>query len=268
MICSMMLIPLGDTAGKILGTQYGLHPFFIAFTRFGLGLLLLLPFTKKIDPRVLLDPRMWLRGFFITAGIACILTALKTEPIGNVYAIFFIGPILSFFASVILLKEPFSKARAALLGLGFIGVLLVVRPTQDIGIGAIFALMAGTFYGSFLVASRWLSGYAHPFSLIFSQMAVGTLFLAIIGLPQANTLSLEMAPWILLSAWASGLGNILLVFAYQRAEATKLAPFVYIQLIAASLFGFVVWGDLPDMIACLGILLLLGSGLSTYFLRK
>jgi len=147
MFVAMSLIPVGDSAGKLLVTRYGFHPFFLAWSRFALGALMILPFLPRgqFDPRLFLDWRIWLRGLLIVGGISSILTALQTEPLPTVFGAFFVGPILSFFLSAWLLKEPVTKIQTILLLLGFCGVLLVVKPGFGMTAGLGFAVLAGWF---------------------------------------------------------------------------------------------------------------------------
>lgn len=86
-------VVIGDTAGKILSGR-GVDPVFIAWTRFGLAVGILLPFSRlsRADLAQFRDWRILLRGGVIAGGICCILTALRTEPIANVFGAFFVGP--------------------------------------------------------------------------------------------------------------------------------------------------------------------------------
>ena len=128
MLLAMTLIPAGDTAGKLLG-EAGVAPVFTAWSRFTLGAVMILPFVARIMPLALFaDWRIWLRGLLLAGGILSILTALRTEPIADVFGAFFIGPILAYVLSAWLLREGFSPLRIILLLLGFCGDLLVVRP--------------------------------------------------------------------------------------------------------------------------------------------
>jgi hypothetical protein len=130
MIVAMTLIPLGDAAGKALTADHGAPPVFVAWSRFALGVVLLAPFLRPrhLDLRALVDPRTIFRGLLITGGIISILTALRTEPLPNVFGAFFVGPILSFVLSALLLRETVRPAQGVLLAVGFLGVLLVVKP--------------------------------------------------------------------------------------------------------------------------------------------
>lgn len=268
MLLAMSLIPLGDTAGKLL-IQAGVAPVFVGWSRFVIGALLIAPFAARaMPPRLLGDWRIWLRGGLIVCGITSILTALQTEPIANVFGAFFVGPILSYFLSCWLLGERWSWARAGLVLLGFCGVLLVVRPGFGMTPGLGFAVLAGVFYGLYLVTSRWLADAARPRALLLSQLLVGAVVLAPFGLSSVPEVTPQIAGLVLLSGAASMLGNFLLIIAYRRAEAGILAPFVYFQLIAATFLGWLVFNDFPDALTGLGLLILIGAGLSTLLLRR
>ena len=268
MLMAMALIPAGDAAGKLL-TQAGTAPVFIAWSRFALGALMIAPFAlTALSPRIFADWRVWLRALLIVGGIVSILTALRTEPIANVFGAFFVGPIASWLLSVWLLREPFSALRLGLVCLGFVGVILVVKPGFGMTPGLGFAVMAGLFYGAYLVMSRWIGGIARPRALLLSQLVIGGVVLAIPGAAALPTLTPQIAGLTLLSAFCSMAGNFLLILAYRRAEASRMAPFVYTQLIWATAFGVFIFGDLPDGLAFAGLGILLLSGLSGLFVGR
>lgn len=270
MIVGMSLIPLGDSAAKLLVQNHNVAPPFVAWSRFALGALLLIPFltAREVDYSALTDWRIIFRGTLIVGGILSILTALQTEPLPNVFAAFFVGPIVSYGLSIVLLGERVSAGRSILLAVGFVGVLLAVRPGFGMTPGLGFAVLAGLFYGTYLVASRWLAGVAAPRTLLFSQLLTGAVMLTPLGVlfwPDFTPVAVAL---VALSAAASMAGNYLLVIAYGLAPATRLAPFVYFQLIAAVGLGWTIFGDLPDPMTWVGIGLLVVSGFATLALRR
>lgn len=269
MVLGMSLIPLGDAAGKAL-TSAGVAPVFVAWTRFALGTVILLPFLRRehYDLRALLDGRLIFRGLLIAGGIVSILTALRTEPLANVFGAFFIGPVVSYVLSVVLLRERVTPARTALVLLGFAGVVLIVRPGFGMTPGIGFAVLAGVFYGSYLTASRWLASAARPRTLLLSQLLTGAVLLAPLGLPALPPLTGTVAGLVVVSAAASMAGNLLLIAAYKRAPATMLAPLVYTQLVAAVLYGIVFFGTFPDAVALAGMAVLIASGIGAVLLRR
>ncbi|MFC3612329.1 DMT family transporter [Lutimaribacter marinistellae] len=268
MSVAMSCIPLGDMAGKLLTSGQGAAPVFVAWSRFALGALMILPFTPPAAFRLLGDWRIWLRALLIAGGILSIQTALSTEPLADVFAAFFIGPIVSYVLSALLLREPVTPFRNVCMAMGFLGVLLVVRPGFGGGTGLIFALLAGVFYGCFLTASRWLSHLGSPEALTFTQLAIAGLVLMPLGLAHLPPPDATTAGLTLLSTAGSLAGNLLLLYAYSRAPATVLAPMVYFQLAAATALGWAVFADLPDMLTWIGLALVLGSGLASALIRR
>lgn len=269
MFVAMSLIPLGDTAGKLLTGGHGASPFFVAFSRFAVGAVMIaLILGGRVQWALYRDWRVWMRAGLIAAGIASILTALQTEDIATVFGAFFIGPIFSYALSVLFLRERVTTAQTILLALGFCGVLLVVRPGFGMTPGLGFALLAGLFYGAFLTASRWLAEIAPPRQLMLSQTVLGTLLLMPMGLWQVPVFTAPVAGLVLLSGVASASGNLLLILAYRRTGATVLAPFVYFQLVSATVLGWTVFGTFPDTLALVGLAVLVSAGLGTVFLRR
>jgi drug/metabolite transporter (DMT)-like permease len=268
MFVAMSMIPAGDTAAKLLMATHDVTPVFVGWSRFLIGALAVLPFVPGVTWVLFGDWRIWIRGIILAVGITSIQMALSTEPIADVFAAFFIGPIFSYALSVIFLRERVTRLRTALMVLGFLGVLLVVRPGLGGSSGLIFAVIAGLCYGAFLTMSRWLSNIAPPVALVFTQLAISAAFLAPFAL---NTLPVLTAPVVgltLLSGLFSMAGNLLLLFAYRIAPATQMAPLIYFQLIAATILGWTVFSDLPDIYTWIGLSLVIGSGIASAFVRR
>ncbi|GGX41287.1 hypothetical protein GCM10007385_06020 [Tateyamaria omphalii] len=263
-------IVLGDAAGKAL-TASGFDPFFVAWTRFACAAIALAPFCglSQSALTVLLDRRVILRAALITAGICSILTALSTTPLPDVFGAFFIGPIISFILSAVLLGERINVARALLLALGFFGVMLVVKPGFGLTPGIGFALLAGLFYGCFLVATRWLSGSVRPRLLLFSQLSIGAILLTPLGLSTTiPPLSSHAMLLIAGSAAGSAAGNFLLVWVSRTTPASIVAPLIYTQLISATAVGLILFNDWPDTLTLIGLVVILASGLGSLWLNR
>ena len=267
---AVSLVVFGDTAGKLLTAQ-GVGPGLVAWSRFALAAVLLFPFVRvsKSDFLMLRDRRVLLRGCCISGGIFSILTALKTEPIANVYGAFFIGPIVSYGIAYLFMGETVSRSKTLLLLVGFIGVLMVVQPGFGMSSGILFALLAGCCYGSYLVTTRLVAGAFPAPLLLISQLMIGSFVLLPVGISEPLlSLNAESYFLICLSAIFSAAGNYLLVLANRWAEATLIAPLVYSQLISASVAGLVIFGDWPDGLSFVGLSLILISGFGSLLLQK
>lgn len=267
MLVAMSLIPVGDSAGKILTSELGVEPVFVAWSRFALGTVLVLPFLPKGSFALLCNWRIWVRASMLCCGITCIQFALRTVDIATVFAAFFIGPMFSYVLATLFLREQVTVLRTLLIVLGFGGVLLVVRPGTGGDADVLWAVAAGLFYGAFLTMSRWLSHLGKPLSLTFTQLAISMFLLLPFGLTNLPEASLPIASMTLASALFSMLGNLLLLYAYGLAPATRLAPLVYFQLIAAVLLGWILFNTLPDAFTWAGLILILGAGLASTRLR-
>ena len=268
MLIGMMLIPTGDAASKLLSNSHGYHPFFITWARFTVGSLLVLPFFPRRCFSVFRNPVAWFRGLLLAIGISVITFAVALEDLADVFAVFFIGPIMSYILAAIFLKEPVTLPRSALLFLGFTGILLIARPGFGFSIGLACALLAGCAYGIFLTLSRLAAGQEEPKALLFSQLLIAAILctpMALIYWPE----HLLASPMLLtVSGAASMLGNMFLILAYGRAPATRMAPFVYFQLVGALLLGWGIFGTLPDIWGLAGLALLMISGFGSAFLRR
>ncbi|MGH1577391.1 DMT family transporter [Planktotalea sp.] len=268
MLVAMSCIPAGDAASKVLTSQLGVAPIYVVWTRFTLGAMILLPFTWRAGLGVWRDWRVWFRAALIAAGISCITQALKHAALADVFGAFFIGPMISFLLSVWLLKEQARFIQAILIMIGFAGVLLVVRPGFDVSAGLGWAVLAGCLYGSFLTASRWLAGSVALGGLMLTQMIGAVILTTPFVFGNFPEMSFEIGVLTVFSGIGSMAGNVLMLFAYKMHEASKLAPFVYFQLISAVILGWVVFGDLPDLYAIAGMVLIVAAGIAVAVLQS
>lgn len=266
---AMFLIVAGDTAGTVL-TRDGASPFFVAWSRFAVAVVVLAPFcgVSLGEVRRFVEWRLLLRGLLIVCGISSILTALTTEPIANVFGAFFVSPIVAFVLSNVLFREKAGWMRAILLVVSFAGVLIVVRPGFGMTVGIGFALLAGLFHGSYLVATKWVAADYRPRFLLLSQLTIGAVLLAPFGIGLIPELSWLVVLLVLISALGSAFGNLLIVLASRVADASLIAALIYSQLIHAAFLGWLAFGEWPDMQSFVGLTIIFVAGLSTILLAR
>ena len=268
-LIAMTLIPLGDTAGKLM-INHGAEPHFVVWSRLVIGALLLLPLCRLsvAELPLLVNWRLLLRaGVFLTA-LSCILKALQTEDIANAFGSFFLGPIVAYFAAAIILKEKVTLLRSALLLIGFAGVLLVVKPGFGMTTGILFSVAAGFFYGFYMVINRWLAGSYRPRLILISTLLLCSVVMTPFGINSIPELTTSMWSFMLLSAVSSAAGNLMILEASKRLPASIVAPFIYMQLIAATAFGLLVFGTLPDFVSMMGLLVIISSGLLAFYVAN
>ena len=267
---AVSFVVFGDKAGKLL-TSAGVDPIFVAWQRFLIAVVILLPFSGLSVRELpsMLDWRVLGRACVISIGICGMLTALKTEPIANVFGAFFVGPVVSYVLAVLFLGETPSGGKTILLALGFVGVLLVVKPGFGASFGMTFALLGGFCYGTYLALTRTVAGRFRSRFLLISQLLIGSIILTPFGL-RAEFPDLDVSTTLLVvaSALGSALGNYLLVIVNRTAEASPVAPLIYTQLITATLISIYLFNDVPDLYAFIGLALIAVSGFGTLWLHQ
>jgi drug/metabolite transporter (DMT)-like permease len=265
-LLAMTCIPLGDTAGKLM-IQAGAEPHFVVWSRLLIGALVLLPMSRLSfsELPLILSWRLLLRAGLFLIPLSCILKALQTEDLANVFGAFFLGPIVAYFVAGVVLKERVTLLRSILLIIGFGGVLLVVKPGFGMTFGLMISVIGGVFYGIYMVANRWLAGHYRPRLILISTLLVGSVVMSPFGLTSVPELTTSMMSFILLSALASAAGNLMILEASRRLPAGIVAPFIYTQLLAATVFGFLVFGTLPDLISLIGLGVIISSGILAFF---
>lgn len=260
MLVAMSCIPAGDAASKVLTSELGVAPIYVIWTRFFIGMLILLPFTWRAGLAVWRDWRVWFRASLIAAGISCITIALSKAPLADVFGAFFIGPLVSFVLSVGFLKERVRAVQVILVLLGFLGVLLIVRPGFEASVGLWWAVLAGVCFGSFLTVSRWLTGSVALGGLMCTQMVGPVILTTPFVIGNFPEISPQVIWLTCASAIGSMVGNVLMLWAYKLQEASKLAPFVYFQLISAVALGWFVFGQIPAVLSVFGMAMIIFAG--------
>ncbi len=262
MFVAMSLIPLGDTAGKLLNNNHDVAAIFVSWSRFTIGALCLLPFIYKDKAilRLLLDKRIIARGLVLVCTISSILQAFTTVPITTGFSILFIAPLVSYLLSVVFLKETITVVRTVLVIGGFLGVLLVAQPSPSMDPNLFFAFLAGVLYGTYLTMSRAFAHLGTPVQLTSTQLILGAIVLCPFGVMAMPTINESVMVLAGISGLSSLGGNLLLILAYGLAPATRLAPFVYFQIIAATSLGALVFGHWPNPMAWCGMVIIIICG--------
>jgi len=267
MVVGMVLIPVGDAIAKFLSGTTDYSASFLAWARFSLGACLLLPLACLNTAANTLSKTFFvkqsLRGLLIALTVVTIIKAVSLSPIAEVFGCFFIGPVLSVILSVFVLKERASAAEWLSVVLGFVGVLLVVQPAllgfdtaNGTAVGGVvdrtglhWALLAGVFYGLFLVATRWAANVGDPLAQVTLQFVVAALVLAPFGLPDLLQYGVSSLLLLIAMSVTSVMANYCSIQALARAKAAVLAPVVYMQVVAATLLGMVMFNESIGVIA-------------------
>jgi drug/metabolite transporter (DMT)-like permease len=204
-----------------------------------------------------------LRAAFWVASMVCTFLSYHLLPLAEAVSIAFSAPLFLTALSGPVLGERVGAARWAAVLTGFAGVLIMLRPDGDfLEWGAVFALGNAVFYALGMVAVRELSRSGETSSsIVFYQTALAAV-LSTASLPfYWVTPSLADAAVMASLGVAGGIGTYAMTEAFRYAPASTVAPFNYTSMIWATLFGFLVWGDLPTSLTLAGSAVVIGSGL-------
>ncbi|MFW5679812.1 MAG: DMT family transporter [Pseudomonadota bacterium] len=274
MVAAMMLVPAMDAIAKYLSLVMVAAQ--IAFARFAFQVLFLAPLALG-RPLLGAPGDGWLhalRGVLLALATTAFFAALAVMPMAETIAIFFVEPLLLSLLAGVLLKEGIGWRRITAILVGFGGAMLIVRPGLDaFGWAALLPLLAGFLFALYLVATRVLAQRTEPVALQFTAGLAGaaTMGILLVAGPlfgvQALTPSwpdLASLAWLVVLGLIATVSHLLIVHAFRRASANVLAPFQYLEIGAAVLWGYLIFGDFPGPLTWLGIAIITASGLYVF----
>ncbi|WP_449428039.1 DMT family transporter [Rhodanobacter umsongensis] len=232
--------------------------------------LLALPFIKARDDAwhevfVARKPALWwIRAATGAIGNVCSVTAFTLLPMAETFALIFLMPIFVTLLSVLFLKEHVGWRRWSAVVIGFVGVLVVLRPGfRHLGVGHLAALVCGLVAAVSVVALRMAGPHEKRLGLYGAGMIGPIVAGGLLMLP--GFVWPDLHQWWLLAGYGllAALAGVLLMYATLIAPANRIAPTQYSQMLWAIGFGYWLFGDHLDWPMLVGIVLILGSGLFT-----
>jgi drug/metabolite transporter (DMT)-like permease len=262
MATAMLSFPLVDGLAKHLtGTA---SPYFVAWARYAVASLVVLPFALRLHGRHIF-PREQLashlaRTVFLVLAMTLFYQSMAMVPLATTISAYFIGPIVAAALSVLLLGETMTPQKGLGLALGVAGTLVILRPGSSLEPGVLLALGAGLAYAFYLVATRRAAMQSDPVKTLIFQCVVGTVLMT----PQAWLTWSTPQPAEALLYGLVGLGSaachMLVILAFRRADATTLAPLVYLELVGGALIGYFAFGEIPGPATFLGAACIVAGG--------
>lgn len=212
-----------------------------------------------------------IRAAVITLSMICFVATLAVMQVADAVAIFFVEPIILTVLASIFLKETIGWRRYTACAVGFLGAVIVIRPSfEEVGFVAVLPIVTAFGIAIFALMTRALSQRENPWSMQF-QMSLWGLPICAVLLAFGGVTGIEfMAPsmpdgqtlvWFVGIGFSAALSGILAVYAYRVAPASVLAPMQYLEIVSATLLGWLVFDAFPDAIKWLGIAIIIGSGL-------
>jgi drug/metabolite transporter (DMT)-like permease len=208
-------------------------------------------------------PLQVVRGGVLLASSLCFVGALRSLPLASATALNYTTPMLVVLMAKFVLGERMTPARIAFVVAGLAGMLLIVRPGSDVFRGAsLLALLAALCYASYQIMTRVLYG-ENPRVLLFYPAVVGAAVMTLLapGLDWPAHMPWQHAALIVVGGLFGTLGHFLFILAFQHGPASALTPFTYMQLVWATLMGWLVYGYFPDGLTIAGMGVIGLSGL-------
>ncbi len=263
MLAAMAVVPVMDGVAKHLSASFPVLQ--VVWARYFFHLLILFPVVLwRHGAASLLLRNPWLqiiRGGFLLGSTILFFAAIAVMPIADALALVFVAPLVVTALSPVVLGERVGVRRWSAVSVGFIGVLVIVRP----GFGAfhpgmLLALGAGTVYAFYSLATRKLSGSAPPLVTLVYTALLGALVMSALVPVVWTPPGTKDLFWMLLMGALAAAGHFLVIKSFEHAEASLLAPLGYSEIVMATVVGYVAFGDFPDAWTWLGVAIVIASG--------
>lgn len=217
---------------------------------------------RRLPPRTGAPRLQVVRSLCLAAANLFFTVALVHVPLAECVAIGFVSPLIVTLLAARMLNERVGWQRWTGILLGFAGVLVIIRPGAGVTHpAALFVLVTAVVFAIYSVLTRRLAGVDDAFTTIFHTGVAATIVTTLIVPFFWVWPSLEQWALLLVLGALGGIGHFLLILAYQRAQASVLAPFAYTQIVWATLAGWLLFGELPDGVALIGSLIVSAGGL-------
>ncbi|SAL05744.1 EamA-like transporter family protein [Caballeronia calidae] len=215
------------------------------------------------------------RAVLLLTNSACTFAGLRHLPLPVTTSLAMLAPLISTLLAALVLKDDVPRSKWAMVALGFIGMLLVVRPGgSQFNWTVIYPIAAATTFACFQVVSSHLSRVDDAITTNFLSALVATIVLCVlVWMDQAQTLpalaQVSVGSWLLavFMATMATTGHGLMLQAMRRAPLSVLTPFGYGQLAFAALFSWLLFGQVPDLWMAIGMCVIAASGIGTVLLH-
>ena len=204
-----------------------------------------------------------LRSLFAIGAMFGFFYGLAHMPLVNALTLGYTAPLIVTALSAIVLGDEVGWRRWSAVMLGFVGVLVMLRPGQQaMSFAEVAVLIAAACYASQAITARKLSGTESTLSLSL-YIIVGPLVVAAISIDADAWISPDTVGWVLMTTAAIGsvVAWIGFINAYRSVSPAILAPLEYVALIGGAIAGYLLWDEVPDRWVVAGALIIVASGL-------
>jgi len=268
-LSAWIMLPIMDGFAKYLSST--LPVLQITWSRYFFTVVIVLPvmliFFRK-NFKWTEEPKLQLiRGLLLFCANILFFYSISVISLAKALTLAFIAPLIVTILSPILLNEKVGFRRWAAVIVGFIGSLIVLRPGfVEVSLASIAALGTGVLYGFYLIVTRKLHNSDHPLLTLLLTGVVG----AIIGSIIVPTVWVQptITEWYMMFAigFFASIGHLFLILSLRYADASKLAPFGYFEVLTNIIIGHYFFYNFPDNWTFLGLFIIISSGV--YIFRR
>ena len=256
------ILPVMDGLAKYLSAD--LHYLEVVWGRYIFMVLISVPITYIFFKKHLGWPKnlniQFLRSTFLFLSTVLFFYAISILPLADSLTLMFVSPIIVTLLAAIILKEKVDIRRWIAVFVGFIGALIIIRPGfSEFNPASLAAIGAGFSYALYIISTRKLSTIDHPLlTLIFTGLSSAILISIIVPFVWITP---TFNQWVLLIglATAGTIGHFFLILSFMYAEASKLAPFAYFEIVTNIIIGYYFFGDFPDFWIWIGLFIIISS---------
>ena len=270
-----MIVPVMDALAKFLSNS--MNVFQIAWARYFFSALFTLSVMLFFYKKTLVwskNPRLQIiRGFVLAFSTLCFFYAISIISLPKALTLAFVAPITCTAFSPIFLNEKVGIRRWSAVLVGFLGALIVIRPGFiEVNLATLAAVCCGICYGFYFIITRKLSTSDNPLLTLLFTSVVGLLIISLF-LPSV-WVKPSLNEWIIMAliGLIASIAHLFLIISLKYADASKLAPLGYTEIITNILISYYYFNELPDNWTYLGLFIIVLSGLyiakREYYLNK
>ncbi|WP_323009060.1 DMT family transporter [Paracoccus sp. (in: a-proteobacteria)] len=271
MICASALIfAAQDGISRYLGAAYS--PIFIIMLRFWFFAAFVILLCVRAPgglARAVRSKRPWtqvFRGVLLVAEVVVTVEAFVRLGLINTHAIFSCYPLLISALSGPFLGEKVGWRRWAAVGVGFTGILIVLKPGSGaLSTDAVLPFVGAAMFAVYGLLTRLVGRDDSAIVSFFWTGISGAVAITLIGIWHWESIAGPDIPWLLLLCLTAVIAHFMLIKAYELAEASALQPFSYTQLVWVSIFGVVIFGETLAPNVAVGGLIVVGAGMFTWW---
>ena len=263
-LAAWSILPIMDGLAKHLSTE--IHFVEVVWGRYFFMLLISFPLIFLFFRTHIKWPKNILlqfsRSIFLFLSTILFFYAISVVSLAKALTLAFVAPIIVTILSSLLLKEKVGFNRWCAVTVGFIGALIIIQPGFiKLNLASLAGIGTGISYAFYLISTRSLTAIDSPFlTLIFTGL-FGAIIISFIVPFYWTTPNINQ--WIIMICLAAvgTAGHFCLILSLKYAEASKLAPFAYFEIVTNIIIGYYFFGDFPNRFLWLGLFFIVSSGL-------